>query len=51
MDFFLKIDFMFFSGVIYTKISGIFSDHFYDKKIDFLRENPESGKPESGGVS
>ena len=27
-----------FSGVIYTKISGIFSDDFYDKKIDFLRK-------------
>ena len=24
-----------FSGVIYTKSSGIFSDDFYDKKIDF----------------
>ena len=36
MDFFLKVDFIgFFSGVIYTKSSGIFSDDFYDKKIDF----------------
>ena len=39
-----------FSGVIYTKISGIFSDEFYDKKnrfydekIDFLRKK----KPET----
>ena len=23
----------------YTKISGFFSDDFYDKKIDFLRKN------------
>ena len=27
--------FQVFSGVIYTKISGFFSDDFYDKKIDF----------------
>ena len=27
--------FQVFSGVIYTKNSGFFSDDFYDKKIDF----------------
>ena len=36
--------FLVFSGVIYTKISGFFSDEFYDKQIDFMiKKNYERG--------
>ena len=42
--------FLVFSGVIYTKISGFFSDDFYDKKFDFTIKNRffTKGGPEPG---
>ena len=51
-DFFLKIDFIFFSGVIYTKNSGICSDDFYEGLVPYriFRTFSSRKKPEKISV-